>query len=457
MKCPNCGQVVNENESFCGNCGNVVKKENYINGNINDNKIVQNINKNEVSSNKQPKKNNTSKILIVISILLLIVLLIFVIMYFINRDKDLKYDNDNQNTEEKDNKNNNSNKENNKTDNSNNEDKKDDVAKNFNYVLSSSMKAIKDYYEPITTTKTEVEKIVFEINSDKKLIMSCSDNSCDKQIIDLNGESAKYVGSTQSGYANLYYVVIFTEQGNLYELFFDVTKLDMQPRKTLENLVGFTLIPFGYKIDLMSALTNSPGGKGPKILGLTSDNKYVEKDSSISLDKSNLILTKSHFYDSSLHKFKNVFIHEDGKLLYISGEEYKNCTEQNAKNNKNDVIDSNIINKCTNQVINNLPLIVDEKSNTIYARLGFFDENGNYYIISLDNNIYQLTNDKSGENYIAKKYNNSPIKEIKDISMSDVDRGWFSSITVVYNNNSEETFKTDGNGIYSSQIIFEEK
>ena len=453
MKCPNCGKLINDNESFCGNCGNVVKKENDISSNINNVETTQNISTNEIVSNKQPKKNNSSKILIIVSILLLIVLLIVGIIYFINKDKDLK-NNDNQNIEEKDNKN----------DNSSDENKKDNVKDNdnfivpTNYVLSSSMQKIKANYEPITTTRTEVGNLVFEINSEKKLVMSCNDNSCDRQFIDLNGESAKYVGSTSSGYANLYYVCVFTEQGNLYEIFFDVTKLDMQPRKTLENLVGFTLIPFICKVSLMNALTNSSDGKGPGILGLTSDNKYVEKNSSIFLDKSNLILTQNSFYYLNKGKSEYVFIYEDGKLLYISDEEYNNCIEQNSKNNKNDVIDSNIINKCANQVINNLPLIVDEKSNIIHARFGFFDENGIYYIISLDNNIYKLTNDKSGGNYIAKKYNNSPIKEIKDISMSDVDRGWFSSITVVYNNNNkEETFKTNRNGNWSSQIIFEEK
>ena len=98
--------------------------------------------------------------------------------------------------------------------------------------------------------------------------------------------------------------------------------------------------------------------------------------------------------------------------------------------------------------------IVDEKSNIIYAKMIFNNKNSDIYIISFDNYIYKLTTDKSGENYIAKKYNNSLIKEIKNINSVLENKNSFSSITVSYENGKNENFEVAG---WATQIIFEEK
>ena len=449
MKCLNCGELINENESFCGNCGNVVKKENDISDNINNVETTQSISTNEIVSNKQPKKNNSSKILIIVSILLLIVLLIVGIIYFINKDKDLK-NNDNQNIEEKDNKNGNSSDEN----------KKDNENIGSNYVLADN---IKQKLSPITTTSIvlnfekndyfnidETFDLELKVDSNKNLIANCSNNKCNNEVINLNGEKAKYIDYSGPSYGS-YMVIVLTEEGNFYYSSVssnnhNFTKIDSKYR-----FVNF----YNSEIYLESSLQGRQGGRGGSpyyLVGITSDDKYVTVFS-----QTELVQQKSKLIVSTLND-NSIYIYIDGKVRYNnlenSSEKYNSCINKNTNNNSSDILNNGITQKCTQEMLDYESYIVDEKSNIIYAKMIFNNKNSDIYIISFDNYIYKLTTDKSGENYIAKKYNNSLIKEIKNINSVLENKNSFSSITVSYENGKNENFEVAG---WATQIIFEEK
>lgn len=366
----------------------------------------------EKRKNEVNNKFNLSNFLMLV---LIILLLLVGVLYFINNSKNNDSDIKNEDG---------------KSENNNMgeyEKIKDDFILPTNYVS-------KNVVEPINTTRVTVGDSVYEINSNKELVKLPNCASCASFKVDLNGELAKYVSFYQSS-DSIYHIITLTENGNLYETLYDNENYSSTAisRKILDDLSAFSLYSFTVPRGHLVPEKNI-------IIGFTNDNKYVYRYNNTIVNENNNISNVVSIYNGETNgNVDQIIVYDNGRLKFVGktllADSYKKCIGEN-------VVDSIVDEKCTKELFNIKSYIVDENSNLIHARAIISRYGYPTYIISLDNKIYELSNEKSGENYIAKSHS--------DLTVKSFDR---SSIT--YNNDSIENL--DITQYSSFDILFEEK
>lgn len=381
-----------------------------------DNSNLDSSMKNDLNNNS--KKNSS---LVFLIICLIIVFVVIGGLYIINK---------NVISENTNNVDNNDGKSDNK-DNDVSEQIKDD------YVIPTDYVASKDFVY-VNTTKTTVGDTTYEINENKELVSVPTCESCSSIKIDLNGESAKYVSSYQSK-DSYYHVVTLTEEGNLYEFIYKFES-DSQlfyrsmSYKILENITDFAMINFSRS-----------GYADPIMVGITKDNKYVYRyNNNIFTENNNVVGIIGISRINSNIRADKMVVYDNGRLKYIKeldfSDSYKKCVG-------NSVVDSKTDEKCTKEALNSIGYIVDENSNIIHAKYIYDNyyisqDNVSKYIISFDNKIYELTDEKIDDNYIAKLHNELTVKS-------------YELGLIVYSDNTTEELKGIQNG--NSCVLFKEK
>lgn len=365
--------------------------------------------------NENKNKFNLSSFLILV---LIILLLLVSVLYFVNNLKNI--DSDIKNDTGKSENNNNSEQDENAL-------VKDDFVLPANYVPKNAI-------EPVNTTRVIVGDSVYEINSNKELVKMPNCASCASSQVDLNGESAKYVSAYQSS-DSIYHIITLTEKGNLYETLYDneVYSNTVVSRKILNDLSAFALYNFSVPRGHLVPEKNI-------VVGFTNDNKYVYRYNNTIINENNIVSNVVSIYNGETNgSVDQIIVYDNGRLKFVGrtllADSYKKCIGENVVNN---VLDE----KCTKELFNMKSYIVDENSNLIHARAIISRYGYPTYIISLDNRIYELTNDKSGENYIAKNHS--------DLTVKSFDRS-----SIIYNNDSVENL--DFVQYSSFDVLFEEK
>lgn len=389
MNCKKCGKDLSPEDKICSNCGEPVEF------------LENNSNLKEVQSKFDNRKNN--KTLITLLIILIVIICVFLIYIFM-----VKYNNDQQIT--------NNVKDNNDVKNStlddNNKTNNEPNNVSNTYILNDQFVHI---YDPITDTKIKIEDniispaIIIEIDENKNVgyyFENC-DQNCIPTLIDINGEHAKSITSVSQGYAAAFVYVILTEEGNIYEGNINATKVDIAKKvETTNKFVNIT--HGGYRVEATSKIGS--------ILGITDDNSYYNVIYCPNIKSGNYV-TYINYYDYSdpyNAKYEYVLVYDDGFISYL--------------NFASSMSDQHCENYDYNQYI------VNSNNEKIRAQVVFYKDG--FYILATDGYLYKLTSSKIENNYIAELYNS---KKVSKYSYNQ-ENVLIDSIIFEYTDNTNETF-----------------
>lgn len=445
MYCPNCGNNVNDNSKFCTKCGT----------SINGPQAKQNV------EPVQPKKNTGCLVATVIGIILLFIIPFLIFFGVFSLAKKLVTDSPDiecclgAGGTWKDGTCKDYNKE--KYNKCMNESSEDDEER-----ATTLNKQIKKYVEQfnknITTTEatveeykgTEKQKVTYKINSDKQVERIVNN---EKTIENLNGEKAKYIiGTNQNGSGTTNYctsIYVLTEEGNIYYMAAGLDRDEMKKIETNYKFKNMLIIPTtidGERIIDANNLYNyipivKAYGQFYLAIGVTEQDELVTINTYypfLNIGKTNKYLVMGFSIyddrlkidmDNGLRAFESIVLFNDGSLNYTTANQVVNLY-----NDKN--LYTNFHNKEN---------VYNEKEEIINANFVFKDNNNTIYIISDDNQMYQLTTDK--------------LYEIKNSSDNDL-----TSITIPYykdTNTKVSKIKTlekdkDGVQIRKAEIEFKD-
>ncbi|MCI8777985.1 MAG: zinc ribbon domain-containing protein [Bacilli bacterium] len=388
MNCKKCGKGLNPKDKVCSNCGEPVFLENSSNPKkIND----------EMGSRKQ------NRILIILLVVLVVIICVFLGYVFV-----IKYNNDQQITNNV--KDNNNVKDDNPDD--NNQVNNEPNSASPTYILNEQLAHI---YDPITDTKIKIEDniispaIIIEIDENKNVgyyFEDCGQN-CIPTLIDINDEHAKSITYVSQGYEDAFVYVILTEEGNIYQGNINGTKVDVA--KKIEATNKFINITHGgYRVEA----TNKIG----TVLGITDDSSYYNVIYCPNIKSGNYVAYVNYYSDSDPYdiEYEYILAYDDGSISYL--------------NFKSSMLDQ----RCENYDYDQF--VVNTNNEKIKAQFVFYKEG--FYILATDGYLYKLTSTKTENNYVAELYNSNKVSKYS----YNQEYARIDSITVDYVDNTNEVF-----------------